>query len=231
MRICPQHVIRGPLVASEAADISGARIGLVRLKVLADAAQRHPQESCPGRIEVKSRISGLEMVVRAAHFAAHKHSDQRRKDAKASPYINHPLALAEMLTSVGGVRDPVVLAAALLHDTIEDTQTTAKELTKHFGPVVAGIVVEVTDDKRLEKTERKRLQVEHAATTSRRAKLVKLADKICNLTDILGSPPADWSVERKLEYFDWARAVVDQLGPVNRPMLGRFRKVYGKRPK
>jgi guanosine-3',5'-bis(diphosphate) 3'-pyrophosphohydrolase len=177
----------------------------------------------------RQKESSLSLILRAAHFAAQKHSDQRRKDAKASPYINHPLSLANVLSSVGGIRDPLVLAAALLHDTIEDTQTTQKELTTHFGAAVAGIVAEVTDDKSLEKAERKRLQIEHAATISRRAKLVKLADKICNLQDILDSPPADWSVQRQQQYFDWAKAVVDQVGPVNRPLLLRFRRLYRRR--
>ena len=174
--------------------------------------------------------SGIGLLLSAARFAALKHSDQRRKDAKASPYINHPIALAETLWRVGKVKDPVVLAAALLHDTIEDTQTTQEELRKAFGPAVAGIVAEVTDDKSLPKARRKRLQVEHAAEASRRAKLVKLADKICNLEDILESPPADWTVERKQEYFDWAKEVVDQVGAANAPLRRRFDRLYRKRP-
>jgi guanosine-3',5'-bis(diphosphate) 3'-pyrophosphohydrolase len=96
---------------------------------------------------------------------------------------------------------------------------------------VAGVVAEVTDDKSLPKARRKRLQVEHAAKASGRAKLVKLADKICNLEDILESPPADWTVERKREYFDWAKEVVDQVGAVNAPLRRRFDRLYRKRPK
>src|SRR5688572_2187916 len=117
----------------------------------------------------------LELVVRAAAFAADKHRNQRRKDHEASPYINHPIALAQVLICEAGVQDPVVLAAALLHDTIEDTATTPQELVEHFGPDVAAIVEEVTDDKELPKAERKRLQIEHAAQLSERARLVKLA--------------------------------------------------------
>jgi guanosine-3',5'-bis(diphosphate) 3'-pyrophosphohydrolase len=155
------------------------------------------------RGELKNKDMGL--VLRATAFAALKHRDQRRKDAEASPYINHPIALADLLWDLGGVRDPVVIAAALLHDTIEDTETSATELRRAFGAKVAGIVGEVTDDKRLPKERRKELQIEHAAHISKSAKLVKLADKICNLRDILASPPKDRSIERKRQYFDWAK--------------------------
>lgn len=147
-------------------------------------------------------------VLKAAQFAAEKHKSQRRKDADASPYINHPLALANVLATEGNIDNPDVICAALLHDTIEDTDTTAEELSALFGSKVASIVLEVTDDKSLEKHVRKQRQVEHAPHISKEAKLVKLADKICNLRDILASPPADWSPERKQGYFDWAAKVV-----------------------
>jgi guanosine-3',5'-bis(diphosphate) 3'-pyrophosphohydrolase len=154
-------------------------------------------------------------LIAAIAFAADKHRNQRRKDAEASPYINHPIALANLLVNEAGVEDQRVLVAAILHDTIEDTMTTEQELVRYFGKEVADIVIEVTDDKALPKAERKRLQVAHAPHISRRARLVKLADKICNLRDIATSPPADWSVERKREYFDWAKAVVDGLRGVH----------------
>src|SRR5881628_2714203 len=117
----------------------------------------------------------LALLLKALAFAAHKHRDQRRKDAQASPYINHPIALADVLVNEGGVTDVDVLCAALLHDTVEDTATTHEELANAFGSRIARIVAEVTDDKSLPKAERKRLQVEHAASLSREAKLVKLA--------------------------------------------------------
>lgn len=151
------------------------------------------------------------MILKAAQFAAVKHRDQRRKDENASPYINHPLALANVLAVEGGVENSEIICAALLHDTIEDTKTTAEELTAIFGDKVTGIVLEVTDDKNLDKAVRKEEQVRHAPHISHEAKLVKLADKICNLRDILASPPADWSADRKREYFDWAARVVAGL--------------------
>lgn len=153
----------------------------------------------------------MTLVLKALHFAADKHRSQRRKDADASPYINHPIAVAEVLCSVGDVSDPVTLAAAILHDTIEDTQTTAAELETHFGHDIRGIVEEVTDDKSLPASERKRLQIEHAAHHSPRARLVKLADKICNVRDVMASPPVDWSWQRRHDYILWAQAVAAGL--------------------
>jgi guanosine-3',5'-bis(diphosphate) 3'-pyrophosphohydrolase len=172
----------------------------------------------------------LAEVLRALAFAADKHRDQRRKDAAASPYINHPIALANVLVREGGVGEPEVIAAALLHDTLEDTQTTPGELDAAFGARVAGIVAEVTDDKRLPKAERKRLQVEHAAGISREAKLVKLADKICNLRDMAEHPPAGWDLTRRREYFDWAKAVIDRLRGAHPGLEAAFDAAYARRP-
>ena len=172
----------------------------------------------------------MKQLMTALTFAADKHKNQRRKDADASPYINHPIALVNLLLNEAGVEDQRVLIAAILHDTIEDTDTTEQELVKHFGKDVADIVLEVTDDKALPKAERKRLQIEHAAHISRRAKLVKLADKICNLRDISASPPAGWSVDRKREYFDWAKSVVDELRGVHPGLEHLFDKTYEARP-
>jgi guanosine-3',5'-bis(diphosphate) 3'-pyrophosphohydrolase len=174
--------------------------------------------------------SQIGLILRALAFAAHKHRDQRRKDKDASPYINHPIAAASVLANEGGVEDPVVLAAALLHDTIEDTETTLEELIENFGEEIAAIVMEVTDDKSLDKPERKRLQVESAAGKSPRAKLVKLADKISNLRDIIAMPPAHWSLERRQQYFDWAKQVVDQVRGTNARLEAAFDAVHARRP-
>ena len=150
----------------------------------------------------------LVTILQALHFAAAKHRDQRRKGAEASPYINHPIEVAELLARVGEVTDSVVLQAAILHDTLEDTQTTPAELDAIFGPEVREVVAEITDDKQLPKAERKRLQIVHAPQLSTRAKLVKLADKIANVRSIIDTPPAEWSLERKREYLDWSERVV-----------------------
>ena len=170
--------------------------------------------------------SDLILILDAASFAAEKHRRQRRKDAEASPYINHPLALADILAREGGVEDAKVIAAALLHDTVEDTETTIEELEARFGKRVASMVAEVTDDKSLLKDERKRLQIVKAASKSTGAKLVKLADKIANLRDLISAPPADWSSDRKTEYFNWAKQVVQGLRGVNLTLEAAFDEVY-----
>ena len=172
----------------------------------------------------------MNRVISAISFAADKHRNQRRKDIEASPYINHPIALANILANEAGIEDEKVLVAAILHDTIEDTETTTQELADLFGDDVTAIVLEVTDDKSLPKAERKRLQVEHAPTISRRAKLVKLADKIANLRDISASPPADWPLQRQQEYFDWAKAVVDGLRGIHPTLERIFDEAYKRRP-
>ena len=175
-------------------------------------------------------MNDLAKLIDAIAFAAAKHRDGRRKDAAASPYINHPIALAHLLATQGGIDDVVVLQAAILHDTIEDTETSREELADRFGDKVASVVVEVTDDKKLSPSRRKELQVEHAASNSHEATLVKLADKICNLTDIAKTPPADWTLERKREYYDWARRVVERLPPANAALKSAFDAAYQKRP-
>ncbi len=172
-------------------------------------------------------VSGL---IRAVAFAAHKHRDQRRKDADKSPYINHPIALANVLANEAGILEADVLCAAILHDTIEDTETTAEELNREFGSRICAIVLEVTDDKSLSKAERKQLQIAHSATLSLEAKLVKFADKICNLRDIASTPPADWSLERKREYFEWAKQVVDGLRGSDSTLEAIFDEAYATRP-
>jgi guanosine-3',5'-bis(diphosphate) 3'-pyrophosphohydrolase len=172
----------------------------------------------------------LALLLKALAFASLKHRDQRRKDAQASPYINHPIALADLLVNEGGVTDVEVLCAALLHDTIEDTETTPQELEREFGRKIALIVLEVSDNKMLRKGTRKRMQVEHAANASYEAKLVKLADKTCNLRDVNARPPATWDLARRREYFDWAKEVVDRLRGVHQELEAAFDAAYARRP-
>jgi len=157
----------------------------------------------------------LTNLLQSLHFAAIKHSEQRRKDVEASPYINHPIEVAETIARIGQVTDLVVLQSAILHDTIEDTMTTGEEIEHLFGLEVRRVVEEVTDDKSLPKAERKRLQIEHAPHLSLRAQLVKLADKISNIRAATEAPPADWSLDRRLEYLDWTERVVAGLRGCN----------------
>jgi guanosine-3',5'-bis(diphosphate) 3'-pyrophosphohydrolase len=174
--------------------------------------------------------AGFALVLEAAEFAADRHRRQRRKDVHATPYINHPLALARLLSNEGGVDDPEILAAALLHDTIEDTETTAAELRERFGARVAAIVEEVTDDPDLDYLARKRRQVERASSISREARLVKLADKTCNLRDVASNPPREWTLSRRREYFDWACEVVDRLRGVHPTLEAIFDAAVAARP-
>ncbi|XP_045184074.2 guanosine-3',5'-bis(diphosphate) 3'-pyrophosphohydrolase MESH1-like [Mercenaria mercenaria] len=157
-------------------------------------------------------------IIRCANFAAIKHKDQRRKDAEKTPYINHPIGVANILTEEAGVTDVHVIQAALLHDTVEDTDTTFEELEEHFGLEVTGLVREVTDDKSLPSAVRKQEQINHAPHASPKAKLVKLADKLYNLRDLNRQAPRGWTDERVHEYFIWASKVVAGLRGTNAVM-------------
>ncbi|MEB3211199.1 MAG: HD domain-containing protein [Leptolyngbyaceae bacterium] len=171
-------------------------------------------------------FSSTGFILKATQFAAQKHQNQRRKGASAAPYINHPVDLAYLLSNRAGVQDEVVLVAALLHDTVEDTETTFEEIEREFGQAVREVVEEVTDDKTLPKEERKQRQIDHAPHLSDRARLVKLADKISNLKDILSAPPDGWSIERQRNYFQWAKQVVDPIRGSDATLEQIFDDVY-----
>lgn len=163
-------------------------------------------------------------VLRATRFASHKHRDQRRKGEGRIPYIHHPVEVAELVARDGGPVDTVV--AALLHDTLEDTETTPEEIEEQFGSRVLGLVREVTDDGRLGKAERKREQVERAGSLSPEACRIRIADKICNLASLYQDPPHGWSHERKVEYFHWAREVVERARGACPELEARFDRVW-----
>jgi len=172
--------------------------------------------------------SSVNLILRAARFAAEKHASQRRKGAAAEPYINHLLEVAELVVASSDELDTNLTVAALLHDTVEDTATSIEEVREKFGEDVAGLVAEVTDDKSLPKQRRKALQVETAPKKTVRAQVLKLADKISNLRSILASPPADWSFERKQEYFEWGKRVVDGLTAPNASLRAEFDRIYAE---
>lgn len=152
--------------------------------------------------------AGLLRVLRAAEMASRWHVAQRRKGDAQEPYINHLLEVAQLVGEATGGRDADLVVAALLHDAIEDCEIQPATIEAEFGADVRMLVQSVTDDKTLPKAMRKQLQVERAPGKPRRAKLLKLADKTSNLRAMAASPPANWSVERRLEYVVWARAVV-----------------------
>ncbi|KAH8419101.1 hypothetical protein KR222_005104 [Zaprionus bogoriensis] len=165
----------------------------------------------------------------ALQFAARKHRDQRRKDSHKTPYVNHLINVCTILSVEAGVKDEAVLMAAVLHDVVEDTDTTLAELEEQFGVDVSGLVREVTDDKSLAKEKRKSLQIENAAKTTRRAKLIKLADKLDNLRDLQQDLPRGWTEERRAEYFVWAKRVVDNLRGTNAVLEERLDEIFAER--
>ena len=178
-------------------------------------------------------------VIDAIAFAAHAHRMQRRKDKDETPYINHPVALVQILAVEAGIDDADVLCAAALHDYLEDCcgddgQATLEEgrqlLRDRFGPQVLAYVDAVTDDKSLPKDERKRQQIQHAAHAPPGAKLVKLADKIANLRDLSDFPPAEWLAYRRREYFDWAALVIGQVRGVHPQLEALFDEAHARRP-
>jgi len=171
----------------------------------------------------------LTFLLHVLAFAAWKHHKQRRSEADQSAHINHPIALACLLAGCG-IKDRVTLAAALLHDTFEETDATEPDLRAVFGIEITDTVLELTDDKALKKADKKQFQIERAMQLSPRAKLVKLADKICNLRDVTYTPPVGWSLEQKRDYFDWAKAVVDRMRGTHDRLESLFDVEYARRP-
>jgi GTP diphosphokinase / guanosine-3',5'-bis(diphosphate) 3'-diphosphatase len=172
--------------------------------------------------------SAFEPVLAAASYAAEKHAQQKRKGLAGVPYVNHLLEVAHLIAANADDADTNLIVAALLHDVVEDTPVTLAEVVERFGSDVGGLVAEVTDDKSLPKERRKALQVQNAPKKSPRARLIKLADKISNLRSIIASPPADWSYERKRQYFDWAKQVVDGLEAPNERLKAEFDQIYSQ---
>ncbi|XP_042198951.1 guanosine-3',5'-bis(diphosphate) 3'-pyrophosphohydrolase MESH1 [Callorhinchus milii] len=173
--------------------------------------------------------SDVRGILEAADFAAKKHKNQRRKDPEGTPYINHPLGVARILSHEAGITDLAVLQAALLHDTVEDTDTTFAEIEEQFGRKVRSIVAEVTDDKSLPKQERKDQQVLHARNCSYEAKLVKLADKLYNLRDLKRCGPTGWTEERIQEYFVWASRVIAEVRGTNQLLENKLDALFKER--
>ena len=158
-------------------------------------------------------MNNIASLAKAYSLAAHWHSTQRRKGNAAEPYVNHLAEVAHLIAETTG--DVDITIAAVLHDASEDAGVTAAQIEAEFGARVAGIVLEVTDDKSQPKAERKRLQVETTPSKSPAAKMLKLADKTSNLRSLVNSPPGNWPEERKADYLAWARQVVDGARGVN----------------
>jgi guanosine-3',5'-bis(diphosphate) 3'-pyrophosphohydrolase len=174
-----------------------------------------------------SQPTDIQTIARAADHAARRHTHQRRKGEAAEPYFNHLAHVATLLADAGA--DANLVAAGYLHDTIEDQEVTHAELAEAFSLDVADLVAQVTDDKRLPKDRRKRLQVEHAPHLPPRVQMLKMADKISNLSALLASPPKDWPVERCIDYFEWAREVVDGCRVAHAGLAAAFDQLYARR--
>ena len=175
-------------------------------------------------------LSGTQIILAALGFAARKHRDQRKPDATPSNSITQPIQLAHVLGVEGNIADEQVIAAAILHDTIEDTETTNEELRQHFGLTIAEVVGEVTNDLSISAQERKLRQLEQAPQFSRRAKLIKLAERICDLRDMADNPPPDLTTRQIQDYFDWSREVVDCMRGISPSLEAAFDEVYARRP-
>jgi guanosine-3',5'-bis(diphosphate) 3'-pyrophosphohydrolase len=160
-------------------------------------------------------LEQVEQICTGVDFAAEKHRFQTRKNKDKTPYISHPIGVAYNVMSVGEVRDVDVIIGALLHDTVEDTQTTFEEIENKFGKRTASLVREVTDDRSLAMETRKRMQVISASQKSIGAAQIKLADKLFNLNDLMNNTPEDWTQARIDGYYEWAQAIVDRLPKAN----------------
>ncbi len=167
-------------------------------------------------------MDDLNLILKALDFAAFKHKYQRRKGDKNLPYINHPIRVAYLISEIGGLDDPIIIASAILHDIIEDTETDLNELEERFGKKIASIVKEVSDNKLLDKKKRKELQIKNASSLSFEATVIRIADKIANIEDIASSPPSGWTLERKLDYLAWAEKVVSSCNNVNERLSSYF---------
>lgn len=178
-------------------------------------------------MELLSSELDLKQLSKAIVFASHKHCNQRRKDSKNSPYINHPLSVMNRLIQAN-VFNRDTLTAAVLHDTIEDTNTTNDEIVQMFGQNVANIVLECSDDKSLPKEVRKQKQIEHAEHVSTEAKLVKLVDKLDNLEDLLNNPPTGWSDKEINGYAYWCYAVHQKIKGINEILDDQFCELFEK---
>jgi (p)ppGpp synthase/HD superfamily hydrolase len=174
-------------------------------------------------------MNDLALILKSLDFAAFRHKGQLRKGEGSTPYINHPIQVANLLANYAGEADPVLISAAILHDVVEDTVNSTSErdelidqISEIFGEEILSLTLEVTDDKTLDKFERKKLQIESAPHKSDRAKKLKIADKIMNLRDLTDNPPSDWSRDRITDYFDWAEKVVEGLRGVSQKLDDLF---------
>ena len=161
-----------------------------------------------------------QLLIDAMEFASWKHRFQRRKQGEA--YITHPVAVCKILRDAG-ITDPEILAGALLHDTVEDTDATFEEIEQKFGSQVALYVREATDDKDLDKCTRKKTQVEKVKNASFGGKMIKVGDKIHNVSCLINEIPCPFEPYTAAQgYIVWCKKVVDQARGLNKQLDERF---------
>ena len=165
------------------------------------------------------------LITKAEAYARQNHEGQFRKGEAQEPYVTHVAEVASRVARYGGSESAI--AAAWLHDVVEDCDPEIEDIENLFGSKVAKIVAEVTDDKSLSKQDRKARQVKNAPYKSEEACLVKWADKICNLLSIANSPPP-WDKARKMEYIEWAREVASGLPYSTSTTRQEFEDAIGK---
>ena len=165
-------------------------------------------------------LTGLRLVSEAADLAARRHNGMARKGRGNEPYINHLAEVANLLALVTDGGDAELIAAGWLHDTVEDTNTTREELAQKFSERVAALVLEVTDDMSLPKSQRRQKQIDDAPHKSPSAKLIKIADKISNIRARILPRPSQDERDDLIDYLTWAEKVVAGCRGVN-PALDR----------
>jgi HD domain len=185
-----------------------------------------PKPAMPLRAEPQRPMAPLTRVMRAAQFAADRHRSQRRKGASREPYINHLLEVAALLSEATDGQDMDLVIAGLLHDLVEEHGMGADDIASQFGPGVAALVFEVTEDKSLPPADRRRLQIVHAARRSPRARMLTISDLVSNLRSLRQSPPPDWPIERQRDYLDWAHSIVGESRGVSPPLEAAFDDVH-----
>jgi len=242
LELVQKHIARlhaDPAYREAARIKSEGEVSDVILMRLSDAAQMDPiQFTHPHELDAlrylntnfgESRLyppTKSPQVKYAEYFARKKHGAKTRKGAAGEPAFTHLADVASILSNCTDGKDETLVIAGLLHDTLEDTDTTYEGLVGEFGQEVADIVRKVSDDLSLPKEERKRLQIETAPHKSNRAKMLKIADKISNLRAVITSPPEHWNLERKCEYFEWSRRIVDGCRGVNAALDKLFDETY-----
>ncbi|MGL6228606.1 MAG: HD domain-containing protein [Culicoidibacterales bacterium] len=160
------------------------------------------------------------MLRTAIEFARLKHLNQYRKSSGRPNYISHLFNVLERLQKISDNQN--LHCAGMLHDTIEDTDTTDAELRSLFGDEIADLVLELTDDKSLEKHVRKQIQIDSASAKSELACYICIADKLDNCTSVVFDPPHDWDIERRKQYMDWAGKCIYQYRFNKQEMLDEF---------